>query len=287
MPEAAPRRHAVALHRPALAGVSALTLLSDHVFPRHAHDQLGIGVVTQGAQRSWSGIGQVEAEAGDVIMCNPGEMHDGAPLGGAPRGWRMLYLDPWVVERELAEEGIRLPELVRPAARDPVLAGLVLRLFAALVQPVPDALAVEVALLRTLRHAAARHAATPPRRTGTSAAVAAARLALDAAPERPVRLAELAALAGVSRFQLLRGFARELGVTPHAYLVQRRVRLAQRLLAAGETPAGAAARAGFADQSHLTRAFRRQLGVTPGRFRAAVGEVRGRAPHSRTHPPGN
>jgi AraC-like DNA-binding protein len=80
----------------------------------------------------------------------------------------------------------------------------------------------------------------------------------------------LAALSGVSRFQLLRGFAREIGITPHAYLVQRRVLLARRFLADGQTPAQAAVRAGFADQSHMTRAFVRQLGVTPSRYRAAV-----------------
>jgi AraC-like DNA-binding protein len=88
--------------------------------------------------------------------------------------------------------------------------------------------------------------------------------------DRQVSLAELAALSGVSRFQLLRGFAREVGITPHAYLVQRRVCLARRLLADGQTPAQAAIQAGFADQSHMTRAFVRQLGVTPGRYRAAI-----------------
>jgi AraC-like DNA-binding protein len=81
---------------------------------------------------------------------------------------------------------------------------------------------------------------------------------------------KLAALTGVSRFQLLRGFAREIGITPHAYLVQRRVRLARQLLAAGQTPAQAAVQAGFADQSHLTRAFVRHLGITPARYRAVV-----------------
>ncbi len=83
-------------------------------------------------------------------------------------------------------------------------------------------------------------------------------------------LAELAGLSGVSRFQLLRGFARSVGTTPHAYLVQQRVRLARRLLAAGSGPAAAAAEAGFADQSHMTRAFVRQYGVTPARYRAAL-----------------
>jgi AraC-like DNA-binding protein len=93
---------------------------------------------------------------------------------------------------------------------------------------------------------------------------------LDAAPEVPTSLAELAAFSGVSRFQLLRGFAREVGTTPHAYLVQRRVRLVRRLLAAGRSPANAALLAGFADQSHMTRAFVRQFGITPGRYSAAI-----------------
>jgi AraC-like DNA-binding protein len=93
---------------------------------------------------------------------------------------------------------------------------------------------------------------------------------LDAAPEVPTSLAELAGLSGVSRFQLLRGFAREIGTTPHAYLVQHKVRLARRLLATGRSPADAALQAGFADQSHMTRAFVRQFGITPGRYKAAI-----------------
>ena len=87
-------------------------------------------------------------------------------------------------------------------------------------------------------------------------------------PEKSV--AELAALSGVSRFQLLRGFSREVGITPHAYIIQRRVILAQRFLADGQTAAEAATQAGFSDQSHMTRAFVRQVGVTPGCYRAAV-----------------
>ncbi len=82
----------VVQHRSALPGVEAMTLLADHAFPRHSHDGFGIGIITAGAQRSWSGIGPVESTAGDVITVNPGEMHDGTPISGA-REWRMLYAD--------------------------------------------------------------------------------------------------------------------------------------------------------------------------------------------------
>ena len=80
------RVHRVVQHRSGIPGIEAMTLFSNHPFPRHTHDQFGIGIMTSGAQRSWSLIGLVESEAGDVIMLNPGEMHDGVPVGRFARG---------------------------------------------------------------------------------------------------------------------------------------------------------------------------------------------------------
>jgi AraC-like DNA-binding protein len=264
------RTHRVEQHRSGIPGIEAMTLFSNHAFPRHSHDQLGIGIMLSGAQRSWSVIGQVESEAGDVIMVNPGEMHDGMPVDGVARGWRILYLDPALVAREIADEAADGELVVRPVARDPQLAGDVVRLFAQLKNPAPDSLASEESVLRCLMRVLHRHGVHGPRTASASPSVLKAIRRLDAAPEVPTSLAELAALSGVSRFQLLRGFARDVGTTPHAYLVQRRVRLVRRLLAAGRSPADAALLAGFADQSHMTRAFVRQFGLTPGRYRAAI-----------------
>lgn len=247
-----------------------MTLLSDRAFPRHSHDQYGIGIMTSGAQRSWSAIGQVESVAGDVIMVNPGEMHDGAPIGGGARSWRILYLDPALVAREVGDDANAGELMVRPVARDAQLASRVVRLFAQLEQGCPDPLAVEESLSSCLMLVLHKHEVGGPRRAGASPSVLKAIQRLDAAPEITVSLPELAALSGVSRFQLLRGFAREVGVTPHAYLIQRRVCLVRRLLIAGHTPAAAAVAAGFADQSHMTRAFVRQFGITPARYQAAT-----------------
>ena len=129
---------------------------------------------------------------------------------------------------------------------------------------------MEENLLRSLIYILRQYGTARPSSSGPSPCVARALRRLDSAPDQSVSLAELAALSGVSRFQLLRGFAREVGITPHAYLVQRRVRLARQLLADGQTPAQTAIQAGFADQSHMTRAFVRQLGITPSRYRAAI-----------------
>jgi len=264
------RVHQVEQHKSCLAGLEIMTLVSNHHFPRHSHDQFAIGVIASGVQKSWSGIGPVEASAGDVVMANPGEIHDGIPIENNPRTWKMIYVDADVLAGQMADEMAGRFEVAHPVARDPLLAKLFIRLFTCFTTSHPDRTAQEESLIRMLMCAIRRHGATPHRNDRSSPSVARARRRLDAAPEVHVSLAELAALTGVSRYQLLRAFLRELGVTPHAYLVQKRVCLARRLLANSVPPAQAALDAGFADQSHMTRAFVHYLGVTPGRFQAAL-----------------
>lgn len=95
-------------------------------------------------------------------------------------------------------------------------------------------------------------------------AVGAARELVAASPGARLSLGELAAHVGVTKFALVRGFRRHVGITPHAYVVLRRLELSRELLAQGATPSDAALAAGFADQAHLTRWFRRVHGITPG-----------------------
>ena len=266
----ASRIHRAKQYRSAITGVAPMMFVSNHHFPRHSHDQFGVGVMASGGQRSWSGIGTVRASAGDVIMVNPGEIHDGTPLDGSTREWRIIYLDPAVVTRETDEEFAGPNEIVRPVARDPLLAWHVIKLFDSLTSGHSDPLEREEKLLRSIVCIFRRHGTGEFLLRESSPSVTRAVKRIDAAPEIPVSLAELAALSSVSRFQLLRAFSRQVGITPHAYLIQRRVLLAQRFLADGQTPAQAAIQAGFSDQSHMTRAFVRQVGVTPGCYSAAV-----------------
>jgi AraC-like DNA-binding protein len=82
-------------------------------------------------------------------------------------------------------------------------------------------------------------------------------------------LARFAAAGSVTRFQVIRDFRRVTGFTPGAFVRDRRLRSAARLIQAGERLADAAISAGFADQSHLSRAFKLAHGVTPGSMRQA------------------
>ena len=263
------RLHHVQQHRLAMPGLEAISLATDQRFPRHSHDQFGIGIFTQGAQHSWSHLGKIEAVAGDIIMVNPGEMHDGIPLDG-PRSWQMVYLDPERVVDELQGEMKAEEILLRPVVEDPMLRGQMQRLFREIVASAPDDAAVEEALLLCLMQVCQFHlCARRPGKIG-SPAIGLARQYLDDAPEEKISLEALARLCGLSRFQLIRGFARATGITPHAYLIQSRVRLARRLLMEGHSLADTAFMAGFADQSHLTRAFQKQFAVTPGSYQAIV-----------------
>lgn len=88
-----------------------------------------------------------------------------------------------------------------------------------------------------------------------------ATLAQSAAPIR-----DIAARFGRSREGFSRMVRRELGVAPHGFRMLARLNLARQLLRAGEPIAAAAQDAGFSDQSHLTRLFRRTFGTTPGAY---------------------
>lgn len=257
-----------------VAGVDAVAAVTKHSFPRHTHEQYGIGVIHQGAQKSHSGRGMVEAGSGDLITVNPGEVHDGAPIGDAGRAWKMLYFDPHVINnaaKEMNEAGAKPDEFPRPVIGNTYLANAFERLFAAMTNehPIASTLLREELLLNLL--AGVFHEADDPvQQQAIPKAIRRARTMIDDQPDLAVTLADLAKEAGLSRFQLLRGFARATGLTPHAYLMQRRIDLARRMIAGGSTLAQAAIASGFADQSHMTRTFVRKYGISPGAYAAAM-----------------
>ena len=254
-------------------GFQAVVATSRRSFPRHFHAEFGFGLITGGAQRSASGRGPVEAEEGMLITVNPGEVHDGIPIGDQPRSWTMLYLDPFIVSEAVADltEGQRSEaEFFRPAFSDPALRSSFSALFAAMTDEGYDGSlqseeALTLILSRIVEHGP-RHGSLRP---GCSS-IARARARIDAEPARPFSLAGLAREAQMSRFQFLRSFHAETGMTPNAYHLQRRLLAARVLIHNGQSLAEAALAAGFADQSHLTRHFTRRFGFSPGAFQRAV-----------------
>lgn len=256
-----------------LLGVEVVRADTARSFARHVHDQFGIGLIDRGAQKSASGRGMVEAGAGDLITVNPGEVHDGSPIGDHGRSWRMLYLDPERVFELAADVTGRAVsrdvEFTRPTLHDARTARRFEALFPALVAAPASAPSIqaESSLLMLLAELLSPRASEAPI---ALASIAPARARLDDDPASEVDLAILAADAGLSRFQFLRAFSRATGLTPHAYLIQRRLQRARALIAGGLPLADAAAASGFCDQSHLTRHFVRCFGLSPGAYAKAI-----------------
>ncbi len=259
-------------------------------FAPHVHDGFSIGACTEGLEMIRYRGRRHYAAPGSVVILEPGEAHTGGPSGGANFVYRVMY-----PPAELLGDGAdRPPRFPEPVVMDPALAGEMRRVHAALSQaargseplgPGPvrtglvgtEPLEAESRLCWLLGELVRRHASpAAPAGVQPSGGALARRVMGRLADQLtcPPALAELAVEAGLSRYQLLRSFRAEVGMPPYAWLAQHRVARARMLLEHGHRPAEAATLTGFADQAHLTRWFRRVVGVTPGAYRNGVQDSR-------------
>lgn len=247
-----------------------------HSYSRHTHDEYAIGTLEHGRQTFHCRGGQRITTPGSLILVNPDDLHDGQAAGEAYR-YRMVYLEPALISEALREDGLPadLPLFRAPVVRDPELAAALNQFNRRTERPEGlDALETETRLLQIVRALLQRHAASPPprglREGRDSAIVRHACRYLDEHYAADPSLSALAAQCGISRFALLRLFAKDVGLPPHAYMTRARLREARRLLLQGEPAAQVAAAVGYVDQSHLTKRFRAAFGITPGQFAAAA-----------------
>jgi AraC-like DNA-binding protein len=252
-----------------------------HVYHRHSHETYSLGVTESGAQAfTCRGAGHVST-AGLVMAFNPDDPHDGHAAAGTGFTYRMIHLDPDLLTGVLSEiTGTGgMPLFADPVVTDRALAGALRRLHRSLTGPASPLEQSE--RLTTAAALAARHAAgawRPDPRHAARAGLSARDVALTAdrvraflydARDGQATLTDLAEAAGCSRFAAYRAFRVRFGLSPSEYQRQLRLRTARLALAGGTAVADAAAAAGFADQAHLTRWFRRCYGITPGAYRTA------------------
>jgi AraC-like DNA-binding protein len=247
--------------RPALPGVVEVlhARFGAQGYPMHAHDAWTVLLVDDGAVRYDLDRHERGAYGDLVTLLPPRVPHNGTSAG--PHGFRkrVLYLEPDLLPERLIGASVDTPALA-----DRLLHRLVSSVHRSLRTPdeaaAEESLALAVERLRT-------HLGEPaPPGAPTRSAAHRLRDLIEANIVGGLPLSRAAAELHFAPAHLVRSFRREFGMTPHQYLISRRVDLARRLILSGHPLRTVATDAGFFDQPHLIRHFTRILGVSPGRF---------------------
>ncbi|MDQ1046634.1 AraC family transcriptional regulator [Streptomyces sp. V4I2] len=261
----------VSAWRPQVPGIVEVfhAHFTEYAYPMHVHEAWTLLIVDDGAVRYDLDRHEHGTPHDTVSLLPPHVPHNGSPV--TPDGFRkrVIYLDGSHLPDDLIGAAVDGPDL-----RDPVLRLRVGQLHAALARP-GDELEAESRLtlvVERLRAHLRPSAGIPvPRRDP----VLARRLRelLDERVAQGLSLDEASGLVQAHPTHLVRTFSAAYGIAPHQYLNARRVDRARRLLLAGRGPADVAAVTGFHDQAHLTRHFKKLVGVTPGRYRDSGGRA--------------
>jgi AraC-like DNA-binding protein len=237
-----------------------------NAFDLHRHDTYAIGVTLRGVQRFRYRGATYHSLPGQIIVLHPDELHDGG--AGTEEGlrYRMLYLEPSLMLDCLG--GASLPFVRDAVLSDRVFRATLLSVLGPLDQELDELFVVD--FITQLMQSLARHAGQPAKPMAKTAwrAASLARHYLEENFARTVRSDELEAITGPDRYALSRHFRASFSTSPHRFLLMRRLQRARRMIEANEPLAQIAIAAGFSDQSHFNRHFKKAFGVTPGRWSA-------------------
>ena len=246
--------------------------LALHQHDRHAHGALSVIMLTRGS-KSFANEGQrLAVHAGQIAIANPGEVHGCEYTSAGAWAHRTWYLSADLLARLSEECGFKSRiEITRPVLDDPRTAALLAAHHRCTGSDEPlarEAAAIEGLTLLFKAFGAAPQERANKRDTWSDASRRVSRCMdmLHSQITMPLALAQLASEAGVGRFQIIRDFQRVLHMTPGDYLRSVRLDHAKAMLAKGLPATEAAASAGFSDQSHMYRAFKRVYGITPGQY---------------------
>jgi len=238
-------------------------------YARHSHETFSVGLIDSGSSTYINGRHHCRIDAGTLVLMNPGDVHACNPIEDQPWAYRMLYVDAgWLagLQDELGQGGSGFRCFAPILTHDPLLQAGFRRFHTVLTDEHAEQLhkhsvAVEFfsAMHRRLELATAGSVNDPKLKR-------AAEFIADNY-QRSLKLEEISCTAGVSPSSLIRSFKKYYGMTPHAYLTNRRVQAARAELRRGMPIAEVALAAGFADQAHLQRAFKQLLAATPGHYR--------------------
>lgn len=258
-------------------GVDGLSCLhadfTTHDYAPHQHEAFVVAVTESGGSQFKSRGCSDEARESVLLVFNPAEPHSGR-MGWSKRWrYRSIYLTQPAIDQVTADLGIARPAyFMRNVLGDADLIAAFARLHRSLDEG-QDLLEASELLVASFGQLFARHGdgarsiPTAPRDEEAVSRVA-KRMASQHA-ESGLTLSEMGLWVDMTPFQLIHLFKRTVGLTPHAYLTQLRLKSAIRELKAGAPIAEAALASGFYDQSALNRHFKRSFGITPLQYQRA------------------
>jgi len=245
-----------------------------HEYPAHIHDALMVAVTETGGSEIQARGGPDEAHSAALLVVNPAEPHSSRMNGSRRWQYRSFYLERSAIDDVLRGLGVsELPGFSRNMLKDSDL----IRGFVALHHTLDDGHADQFRrrelLVGTFGQLARRYGDGGARVPVAPRDRALLDSVIEVMRDRytgHVTLADLAAVAGLTQFQLIGLFRKGVGLTPHAYLTQIRLESARAALRRAMPIAEAAIQAGFYDQAALTRIFKRCCGITPLQFARAA-----------------
>jgi AraC-like DNA-binding protein len=234
-----------------------------HDYPRHLHEELCIAAIHRGTEIHICRGKSYQAVAGDLLLLNAEEAHASRSIAVE---YKSVQINPRSFAR-LLSDGItnNPPCFADPVVRDPELFQMFARLYSTLQSnctPLEQE-AELVTAVDTLGNRLGKKRVDCSTTAIEPLSVKKVRDYLRAHYSENVSLSQLAAIAGLSPFHLVRVFRYRIGVPPHEYQTQLRITRAQQMMRAGSSIAEAAMDSGFFDQSHLSRNFKRITGLTP------------------------
>ena len=243
-----------------------------HEFSPHFHEGYAIGVTLAGAQKtSYRKADRILPE-GTVCVINPGEIHTGQAF--TENGWtyRMVYPD-LAVMKEIASEvrgrDVDIPFFPDIVIKDIYLLNLIFNMHLKLEDAASPLIERESLFVWALSQLIIRHSdSKAPVKSPKSEPYFIKKIKeyIEENFSDNITLNNLSELVNISPFHLLRLFKKDVGVPPHIYLIHKRIEVAKKILLKNPSIADVAYLTGFTDQSHLTKRFKRMVGITPGQF---------------------
>lgn len=240
-------------------------------YAKHAHSEFAIGSILQGVGGYWCRGTHHVLPHSSLTLMNPEEPHTGYTVTGILK-YKMLYVPEKAVYKLLNVGALRGFAEISPTDQGHETGMALLELASLFSQSsagVPGtAMRADEVLIGLLARVFQRYGRQELRRPGREpqAVRQIAELIttrVDHGHMDDLSIADLAKVVGLNPHYMIQSFSKACGISPHAYLLNRKIHRSKEMIAGGMCPLDVALELGFYDQSHFIRVFRKVLGITP------------------------